>query len=60
MRIAAKRTRTIIARRQDLIQGTIKSIATLGYHGSTVQTICDAAGPWLNVWLAPSSVVAST
>ena len=42
--IAAKRTRTIIARRQDLIQGTIKSIAALGYGNSTVQTICEAAG----------------
>ena len=44
MTIAAKRPKKIIARRQDLIQGTIKSIATLGYHNSTVQTICDAAG----------------
>jgi TetR/AcrR family transcriptional repressor of bet genes len=44
MATAAKRTQTIIARRQDLIQGTIKSIATLGYHNSTVQTICEAAG----------------
>src|SRR5262245_19957185 len=44
MAIAAKRTRTIMARRQDLIQGTIKSIATLGYNNSTVQTICEAAG----------------
>lgn len=44
MAVAAKRTKTIIARRQDLIQGTIKSIAALGYHNSTVQTICEAAG----------------
>lgn len=44
MATAAKRTRTIIARRQDLIQGTIKSIGDLGYHNSTVQTICEAAG----------------
>ena len=44
MATAAKRTRTIIARRQDLIQGTIKSIGNLGYHNSTVQTICEAAG----------------
>jgi TetR/AcrR family transcriptional repressor of bet genes len=44
MAIAAKRTRTIIARRQDLIQGTIKSIGSLGYNNSTVQTICEAAG----------------
>lgn len=44
MAVAAKRTKTIIARRQDLIQGTIKSIAALGYHNSTVQSICEAAG----------------
>ena len=44
MAIAAKRTKTIMARRQDLIQATIKSIATQGYGASTVQTICDAAG----------------
>ncbi|TXH35519.1 MAG: TetR family transcriptional regulator [Rhodospirillaceae bacterium] len=44
MATAAKRTKTIIARRQDLIKGTIKSIATIGYHNSTVQTICEAAG----------------
>jgi TetR/AcrR family transcriptional repressor of bet genes len=44
MPVAAKRTKTIIARRQDLIQGTIKSIAALGYPDSTVQTICEAAG----------------
>ena len=44
MAVAAKRTKTIIARRQDLIQGTIKSIAALGYQDSTVQTICEAAG----------------
>jgi len=44
MATAAKRTKTIIARRQDLIQGTIKSIGNLGYHNSTVQTICEAAG----------------
>ncbi|MDY0883771.1 TetR family transcriptional regulator C-terminal domain-containing protein [Dongia soli] len=44
MATAAKRTKTIIARRQDLITGTIKSIATIGYHNSTVQTICEAAG----------------
>jgi TetR/AcrR family transcriptional repressor of bet genes len=44
MAVPAKRTKTIIARRQDLIQGTIKSIAALGYHDSTVQTICEAAG----------------
>ncbi|HVJ40538.1 MAG TPA: TetR family transcriptional regulator C-terminal domain-containing protein [Dongiaceae bacterium] len=44
MAIAAKRTKTIIARRQDLIQGTIKSIASLGFNNSTVQTICEAAG----------------
>lgn len=44
MAIAAKRTKTIMARRQDLIQGTIQSIATLGYNNSTVQSICDAAG----------------
>lgn len=44
MASAAKRARTITARRQDLIQGTIKSIANLGYNNSTVQTICEAAG----------------
>jgi len=44
MASSAKRTQTIIARRQDLIQGTIKSIASLGYNNSTVQTICEAAG----------------
>ena len=44
MATAAKRTKTIIARRQDLMKGTIKSIATIGYHNSTVQTICEAAG----------------
>ena len=38
MAIAAKRTKTIMARRQDLIQATIKSIATEGYSNSTVQT----------------------
>jgi TetR/AcrR family transcriptional regulator, transcriptional repressor of bet genes len=41
---AAKRTRTVIARRQDLIQGTIKSIARRGFANSTVQTICEEAG----------------
>jgi TetR/AcrR family transcriptional repressor of bet genes len=40
----AKRTKTIIARRQDLIRGTIESVARLGYDRSTVQTICEAAG----------------
>jgi TetR/AcrR family transcriptional regulator, transcriptional repressor of bet genes len=44
MAVAAKRTKTVVARRQDLIQGTIKSIAALGYQDSTVQTICEAAG----------------
>jgi TetR/AcrR family transcriptional regulator, transcriptional repressor of bet genes len=44
MATAAKRTQTIISRRQDLIRGTIKSIANLGYNNSTVQTICEAAG----------------
>ncbi|WP_374380664.1 TetR family transcriptional regulator C-terminal domain-containing protein [Dongia sp.] len=41
---APKRTKTIEARRQDLIRGTIASIAALGYNNSTVQTICDEAG----------------
>lgn len=41
---AAKRTKTVIARRQDLIQGTIKSIAKRGFANSTVQTICEEAG----------------
>ena len=31
-------------RRRDLIRGTIASIAKLGYHNSTVQTICEEAG----------------
>lgn len=44
MAAAAKRTKTIIARRQDLIRGTIQSIARLGFANSTVQTICEAAG----------------
>jgi TetR/AcrR family transcriptional regulator, transcriptional repressor of bet genes len=44
MALAAKRSKTVSARRQDLIQGTIKSIASLGYNNSTVQTICEAAG----------------
>jgi TetR/AcrR family transcriptional repressor of bet genes len=44
MAIAARRSKTYIARRQDLIEGTIKSIAELGYCNSTVQTICEAAG----------------
>lgn len=43
MAIGAKREQTLIARRQDLVQGTIKSIAMLGYSNSTVQTICEAA-----------------
>jgi TetR/AcrR family transcriptional repressor of bet genes len=41
---AAKRTKTVIARRQDLIQGTIKSIARRGFANSTVQSICEEAG----------------
>lgn len=40
----AKRARTITARRRDLIAGTIRSIAALGYNNSTVQTISEAAG----------------
>ncbi len=44
MAVAGKRTKTIIARRQDLIRGTIQSVARLGYANSTVQTICEAAG----------------
>ena len=39
-----KRTKTIEARRQDLIRGTIASIAARGFNNSTVQTICDEAG----------------
>lgn len=38
-----KREQTLTARRQDLVQGTIRSIAALGYANSTVQTICEAA-----------------
>jgi len=44
MAVAAKRRNTVVARRQDLIRGTIRSIARLGYAKSTVQTICEAAG----------------
>ena len=44
MAISAKRTRTITARRQDLIDGTIRSIAEHGYANSTVQTICESVG----------------
>jgi TetR/AcrR family transcriptional repressor of bet genes len=44
MASSAKRTQTIMERRQDLIEGTIKSIAARGYSDSTVQTICEAAG----------------
>lgn len=40
---SAKREQTLTARRQDLVQGTIRSIAALGYSNSTVQTICEAA-----------------
>lgn len=39
-----RRTPTREARRQDLIHGTIGSIARIGYHNSTVQTICEEAG----------------
>jgi TetR/AcrR family transcriptional regulator, transcriptional repressor of bet genes len=39
----AKREQTLNARRHDLVQGTIRSIAALGYSSSTVQTICEAA-----------------
>ncbi len=38
-----KREQTLTARRQDLVHGTIRSIAALGYANSTVQTICEAA-----------------
>lgn len=38
-----KREQTLTARRHDLVQGTIRSIAALGYANSTVQTICEAA-----------------
>jgi len=43
MATAVKRQQTLAARRQDLVQGTIRSIASLGYSNSTVQTICEAA-----------------
>lgn len=43
MAVSAKRENTLAARRSDLVQGTIRSIATLGYNNSTVQTICEAA-----------------
>lgn len=41
--MTAKREQTLMARRQDLVEGTIRSIAALGYSNSTVQTICEAA-----------------
>lgn len=41
---SGKRAGIGAARRRDLIRGTIASIARLGYHNSTVQTICDEAG----------------
>lgn len=41
--MTAKREQTLMARRQDLVEDTIKSIAALGYSNSTVQTICEAA-----------------
>lgn len=44
MAVPLKETRTVVARRQDLIRGTIKSIAKRGFANSTVQTICEAAG----------------
>jgi TetR/AcrR family transcriptional repressor of bet genes len=34
----------MMERRDDLIQGTIRSIAAIGYNDSTVNTICEAAG----------------
>lgn len=39
-----KKTKTVLARRQDLIRGTIRSIAKRGFANSTVQTICEEAG----------------
>ncbi|HKY93870.1 MAG TPA: TetR family transcriptional regulator C-terminal domain-containing protein [Kiloniellales bacterium] len=44
MAVPLKETKTVIARRQDLIHGTIRSIAKRGFANSTVQTICEAAG----------------
>jgi TetR/AcrR family transcriptional repressor of bet genes len=44
MKRRIKLTPTIEARRQDLINGTIKSISEHGYANSTIQSICDAAG----------------
>src|SRR5262245_33162951 len=44
MRAESKKTRIMMERRDDLIQGTIRSIAALGYNDSTVNTICEAAG----------------
>lgn len=43
MATSAKREQTLTARRLDLVRGTIRSIAALGYSSSTVQTICEAA-----------------
>ncbi|UVC10549.1 TetR family transcriptional regulator C-terminal domain-containing protein [Rhizobium sp. TH2] len=34
----------MLERRDDLIQGTIRSIASIGYNDSTINTICEAAG----------------
>lgn len=43
MAAGTKREQTLTARRLDLVQGTIRSIAALGYANSTVQTICESA-----------------
>jgi TetR/AcrR family transcriptional regulator, transcriptional repressor of bet genes len=44
MRSDSKKSRIMMERRDDLIQGTIRSIAAIGYSDSTVNTICEAAG----------------
>ncbi len=44
MRNPDKKSRIKMERRDDLIQGTIRSIAAIGYNDATINTICEAAG----------------
>ena len=44
MRNPEKKSRIKMERREDLIQGTIRSIAAIGYSDATINTICEAAG----------------
>jgi TetR/AcrR family transcriptional repressor of bet genes len=44
MKNAVKKARQMTERREDLIHGTIKSIAAVGFNESTVVSICEAAG----------------